>query len=174
MLSPIPSVRILLEAEEAEEIESPVSIADDVPDASKGRCCYLGPEKVNEKPETAQYKKGYPGAEHPGYARLSFLAPETADYTVWVRVRWSDDCGDSLDVAVDDAFWGTVQGNASKYEPRWIWLRVGSPRMPLTRRFIKGTRHVLALCNREDDLYFDQVLLVDAGYDVDPVGIERP
>jgi len=169
-----PAAWIVLEAEDAEELEPPVRLAEGVEGASGGRCCYLGPEKVNERPETAQYTKGYAQAAHPGYARIRFGAPTTAVYVVWVRVRWSDDCGDSLDVVLDGTYLGTIQGNADKENPRWIWLRVGGPRDPVTRRLGQGTEHTVTLCNREDDLYFDQVLLVDADSPVEPVGIVAP
>lgn len=173
MISDTPRARILLEAEDVDEIELPVSIATGIEGASHGKCCYLGPEKVNEKKETAQYKKGYPEALYPGYASVSFKVPETAEYTAWVRVRWSDECGDSLDIALDGKFLGTVQGNSDKKNPRWIWLQLGTARIPLTARLEAGSTHTLTLANREDDLYFDQVLLLDKNQPVEPVGVEK-
>lgn len=164
--------RVLLDDEDAAEAEPPVSIDMDVAGASGGRAFYLGPEKVNEQPETRQYRKGYPGAPHPGYARWRFETPQTANYRVWVRVRWSDDCGDSLDVAVNGRFLGTVQGNADKDNPRWMWLPVGTVDQPLTVHLPAETAHTLTLANREDDLHFDQVLLVEAGNAIQPVGVQ--
>lgn len=169
-----PAARILLEQEADARVEPPVRVVMDVPGASGGRCFYLGPEKVNELPETRQYQKGYPEATHPGFARWSFRSPQTANYRIWVRVRWSDDCGDSLDVAVNGAFIGTVQGNADPDEPRWIWLSLGSRNLPLTVHLPADKEHTLTLANREDDLHFDQVLLVEESSPFEPVGVQKP
>jgi hypothetical protein len=172
-----PAARIVLEAEAAAvdgAIEPPVQVREGVEGASGDACCYIGPEKVNETEEIRQYERGYPNAAAPGYARLAFTAPETGNYRVWLRVRWSDDCGDSLDVVVDGRFLGTVQGNADKDNPRWMWLPLGRAQAPITVHLEAGKEHALTLANREDDLWFDQILLVDAEAVVEPVGILEP
>jgi hypothetical protein len=160
----------VLEAEDAIYIEPPVSVVTGIEGASKDKCCYIGPEKINEKKEVKKYKKGFASAYHPGFAKLKFRCENTANYCIWARVMWSDDCGDSLDIAVNGKFLGTVQGNSAKYSPKWIWLRAGGA-YPLSKRFEAGKDYTIELCNREDDLYFDQVLLLGADEKFQPSGI---
>jgi hypothetical protein len=172
IIKPARAPRLVLEAEEADAVEPPVRIVADVEGASHGRAAYLGPEKVNESATIRQYNKGYDGASHPGFARWSFVPETSGNYRIWVRVRWSDDCGDSLDVAVDGTYRGTVQGNADKENPRWDWRPLGSDRAPVTVHLEAGRAHTLTLANREDDLHFDQVLLIGESSELVPVGIQ--
>lgn len=167
----LPEGFILIEAENAEKIEPPVQLSNAVADASNGKCLYIGPEKVNEKAETRQYKRGFLGAANPGYARYSLSPPVTALYSLWIRVRWSDDCGDSLDICFGDKYFATVQGNSAKYNPEWIWLKAGDSSLPLSKKLKKGKKYHLVICNREDDLYFDQILLIDSSSAYEPAGI---
>lgn len=169
-----PRRQVLLEAEDAAEVIPPVSVVDNVEGASGGRACYLGPEKINESPEIADYAKGFPGALHPGYARLKFSVPRSGNYKVWVRARWSDDCGDSLDVAVNGNYLGTIMGNAGRGEPVWHWYSVGAGRNARSVHLEENKGHTISICNREDDLHFDQILIIDAESRLEPVGIISP
>ncbi|MHC4871390.1 MAG: hypothetical protein ACYTFY_06060 [Planctomycetota bacterium] len=167
----LPEGYLVIEAESAQRIEPPVQLKDGLPGASSGKCLYIGPEKVNEKPETRKYKRGFLGAANPGYAEFSFTPPVTALYSLWIRVRWSDDCGDSLDICFADKFFATIQGNSAKYNPEWIWLKAGNADLPLSKKLEKGKEYRLLICNREDDLYFDQILLIDSASVIEPAGI---
>lgn len=167
----LPEAYLVLNTRDASEVEPPFTIKEGMIGASGGKCFYIGPEKVNEKPETQQYKRGYLGAANPGYVKYRFKAPHTALYSVWVRVRWSDDCGDSLDICFGDNFFATIQGNSSKYDPKWIWLKAGSFDFPVTKKLEQGKEYTLMICNREDDLYFDQILLIDADAEFEPADI---
>lgn len=167
----LPEGYIVIEAENAEKIEPPVQLSSAVADASGGKCLYIGPEKVNEKKETRQYKRGFLGAAHPGYAKYSVSPPVTALYSLWIRVRWSNDCGDSLDICFGDKYFATIQGNSAKYNPEWIWLKAGDSSLPLSKKLKKGNKYNLVICNREDDLYFDQILLIDSSSSYEPAGI---
>ncbi len=170
-ISYLPKGYLVIEAENAIKIEPPVMVSDKIKDASFGKSLYIGPEKVNENPKIEKYSRGYMGASHPGYAEYEFTAPASALYSVWVRVRWSNDCGDSIDLCFGDNFFATIQGNSSKYNPQWIWLKAGSNDFPVTKKLEKGKKYTFLICNREDDLYFDQILLIDSTSTFEPVGI---
>lgn len=165
---------VLREAEDAVEMEFPVQLAEDVDGASHGRCCYLGPEKVNESDAIRGKRKGIPEALHPGFARYSIRVPTAEEYVIWVRTRWSDDCGDSLDVALNGKYVGTITGNAGRDRPRWRWYRVGAGIAETAIHLAPDQDHSLTLCNREDELHFDQILLVPAAARYEPRGVVAP
>ncbi len=155
--------RILLEAEEADVIAPPFQLArteDPVSSAaSRGRCVYLGPEKVNETADNAQYEPGHPDADHPGYLAWRFEPPATDTYAVWIRAFWVDDCGDSVAVSVDGSPPSPVGG---PIHGRWTWNLLRTGEGPARVRLDAGTGEPceLRILNREDDLYIDQVLLL--------------
>jgi hypothetical protein len=167
--------RVLLEAAVATKIEKPFSLNDG---SGKGcgsnaeKCLYLGPEKVNQSPETAQYSKGHPLAPHPGFARYEFTVPETDEYVFWLHAFWVDDCGNSVMVSIDGSEPLTLGG--STYGS-WNWdvLR-DNEGVPLHLSLKKDQTHTITLCNREDDLYIGQLMLLgsDRPWPV-PVGIAK-
>ncbi len=175
-----PGPRILLEAEAAKVIAPPAVVrsGDSGPaaTASNGKCVYIGPEKWNEKYRNGQvegtYDKGHEEARHPGFARYTFEVAEGASYALWVRVFWVDDCGNSIDISVNGSRPGALTG--STYG-RWLWQSfrdVENERVTLALE--AGKTYTLTILNREDDVYFDQILFVPADSPVDPVGIQEP
>lgn len=168
--------RILLEAEGVTEIELPFSLAratgQVAAGASGGKCVYLGPEKVNEKPETRKFKRGHPQAKHPGFVRYKFTVPWTGKYALWLRAFWVDDCGDSVLISINDSAPQTISG--STYG-RWLWncFKTGTGE-PAWLQLEKGKTYTLTICNREDDLYLDQIMLRSGDRSwPDPLGIEK-
>ncbi len=148
--------RILLEAESPAQIEAPAHVVEK-DGASAGKCVFIGPEKVNEKKETAQYTKGHPQAKHPGYARYTITPKTTGSYQLYVRAFWSDACGDSISISFNDV---EPQMLAGSTHGRWSWnlLRDATGRaVPL--HLNAGEPLTLTICNREDDVYVDQILL---------------
>ncbi len=168
--------RLLLAATQPKELEPPVAVRsggeDVLAGAAGGSACYIGPEKVNGKPETAQYKKGHPLAVNPGFAAYEFSVPADDDYALWLRAYWVNDCGNSVSVSLDGSAPRTLSG--STYG-RWGWnlFRTGDGE-PARIHLTKGQTHRLTICNREDDLYFDQILLLGTDRTwPDPTGIEN-
>jgi hypothetical protein len=170
--------RVLLEAEAADRIEPPFALAPaggPVPEgASGGISVYLGPEKVNETADNAQYEKGHPAADHPGFLAWRVRVPATDEYALWVRAFWVDDCGDSVGVSIDGSPPRPLGGST---HGRWTWnlLRTGEGAARVRLEADPETPHEIRLLNREDDLYIDQVLLLgtDRAWP-EPTGAARP
>jgi hypothetical protein len=162
--------RILIEAESAVHVEPPMQIRDEVLGASNEKSCYIGPERVNEKPEVMKYTRGYDTAVHPGFASYRFFISTTGRYEVWLRTQWSDSCGNSIDIAIDGTLLATVQGPAGRL-PTWRWVKAGTKSIPVSRLFKAGSEHELRICNREDDLSIDQILLLLEEDPFEPSGI---
>jgi len=174
-----PLHRVLLEAEAADEIALPAVVASAVEGpaggASKQKCCYIGPEKWNDRWKKGQvegeFRKGHEEARNPGFVRLVFEVPATADYVLWLRAYWVDDCGNSVDISIDGSRPGGLTG--STYG-KWLWQPLRSIENDAVRLHLEqGKKHTLVICNREDDLYFDQILLLDASQPTDPVVIQE-
>ncbi len=165
-ISPAPPMRVLrLDAGEALDARDVERLAD----TGGGAALYVGPEKFNDnwKENVAAGKVtrdessfGHPDAEYPGFARYAFRVPETGAYELWLLKYWVDDCGNSVDVAIDGAPPATL---TDMIVGRWAWLRLNNADGS-ARRFTldAGRDHALTLANREDDCYLETVLLRDA------------
>lgn len=102
-----------------------------------------------------------------GAAKFLIEVPRPADYILWARVWWEDECGNSFTMRVDNqpAF---VFGQDSTVRC-WHWVRA-PPRLPCLS--LSAGEHLLVVSNREDGARIDQILLTaDPKYV--PVGIER-
>lgn len=160
--------QVILQAEDAKEVEAPAVVrSGDGPvlnGASGGKCVYIGPEKWNEKWKNKQvegvYKKGHEEAEHPGYACYRFSVPATGDYVLWLRAFWVDKCANSVAISINGSSPALLPD--SNYG-RWVWTPFKNIEGELIKiRLEKGKTQSLTICNREDDVYFDQILLRDA------------
>jgi hypothetical protein len=84
-----------------------------------------------------------------GSATLAFDLPESGAYRSWARVRWADECGNSLALAFDGAakhvFQDAVYG-------AWHWVPVGD------HEFSAGP-HRAAFFEREDGVELSHLLL---------------
>ncbi len=163
--------RILIEAEDAAQIESPMSVLANVAErtegASKKGCVYLGPEKVNLDPACLkQGKKPYPSAMYPGFARYDFKAPSTGAYDLWLRAWWVNDCGNSVFVSIDEVDEKDLPKPLTAPLPLggstfgcWTWNPLKRKGVPVLLDLKEGQRYSIYIANREDDLYFDQILM---------------
>jgi len=88
---------------------------------------------------------------------------EAGEYMLWLRVRFSGACGNSLGLFLDGERLGTVED--ALFE-RWHWLPLRGRRLPLS-----AGEHRLVIANREDGAACDQVLLT-TDPDYRPAGIE--
>lgn len=155
--------RIVIECEDAIKIEYPVTLVREPMDiasgASGGAMLRIGPEKINESEEILRCERGHSSAANPGYAILKLPVAKTGIYHLYVRAWWVDDCGNSVDVSIDGGEPATVTGTVFK-QWRWNPMKDNSGR-PIKLHLNQG-ESTLTLLNREDDLYLDQILLVDA------------
>jgi hypothetical protein len=100
--------------------------------------------------------QGAASAGGTGRAALPFSAPASGMYSLWLRCRWMDSCGNSLSVSLDDSSPQTV-GQDGVYGV-WHWIRAGQIDLP-------SGDHRLTLAEREDGIEVDQALLTtDAGF----------
>lgn len=149
---------VCIEAETAATLAAPVAVADagsttnapELKGASAGKCLVI-PEGAGKPPEVQ------------GTATFRLVVRASGEFYLWQRVWWSDSCGNSVTVVVDDgkpyAF-----GQDGTYKS-WHWVR------GMKLRLDAGS-HELRLENREDGIAIDQLLLTsDLKYV--PVGIEE-
>ncbi|MCK6474518.1 MAG: hypothetical protein L6R28_22600 [Planctomycetes bacterium] len=132
-LKPLPANAVILQAAQA-EIVAPFVVSND-PTAAGGKALAL--------PQGTETK------EHTGRAKLAFEVKTEGVYRTWARVRWTDDCGNSLDWCFDGAEPRTI-GNDKAFEA-WHWI-AGEP-----RKLAPGP-HALTLIEREDGVAVDQIL----------------
>jgi hypothetical protein len=151
--------RVCFAAVTAGTVEAPmVAVTNGVPGAS-------GP--YLEIPEGA----GNPPKVEKGKAVYSLDIPADADYVLWARVYWDDECGNSFTVAVGDQP-GFVFGEDATYKA-WHWVKYPVSRTAKPIRLTKG-KHSLTFHNREDGVRVDQILLTtdrrSVPVDIEPVG----
>lgn len=132
-LKPLPANAVILQAALA-ETGAPFAVTND-PSAAGGMALAL--------PQGTETK------DHSGRAKLAFEIKTEGLYRTWARVRWTDDCGNSLDWSFDGAEPRTI-GNDKAFEA-WHWI-TGEP-----RKLAPGP-HALALHEREDGVAVDQIL----------------
>lgn len=132
-LKPLPDNAVILQAAQADPV-APFVVSNDAT-AACGKALAL--------PQGTETK------EHTGRAKLAFEIKAEGVYRTWARVRWTDDCGNSLDWQFDSAEPRTI-GNDKAFEA-WHWI-AGEP-----RKFAPGP-HALALIEREDGVAVDQIL----------------
>ena len=140
---------ILFEAESG-LVTAPVALYDDA-EASGGKYA-LAPEG----PEHKEISIG-------GGVTYAIATPESGEYVLWLRAKWSGDCGNSLGITLDGQDLGDV-GDA--VHEKWHWVRLRRGKLTLA-----GGVHVLTITNREDGSAWDQVLLA-RDEDYRPAGIE--
>ena len=145
--------RIVINAASAKKIAAPMRWGKDAA-AVKG--------KFLEIPDSG--KTGAKVKEGQGHAIFEFEAKEDGKYYVHMRVWWTDACGNSIHVAVDDKKPIRIQDSTYKH---WHWVKAKRKVIKLT----KG-KHALKVSNREDGARFDQVLLINDKEYV-PQGIEE-
>jgi len=139
---------ILMEAELG-QVHEPVAVFEDA--AVSGGKYVLAPEG----PDNKEISIG-------GDVACRFSVAEAGEYKLWLRVRWSGACGNSVGLTLDGADFGTVED--SVYDV-WHWV-------PSGRRFrLAREKHLLVIANREDGAAVDQVLLTQ-DWDYRPTGIE--
>ena len=145
--------RVTVEAESAETIEVPVVVVreTDVPDGSK----YV-PGAANAAYLEIPQGKGNPPDNPHGRAVLVVHVPADGDYTLWCRVWWEDECGNSFSIKINDTA-PFLFGENATYKT-WHWMRypVARTAKPIT---LKAGTNTLTVLNREDGVRLDQIVL---------------
>lgn len=150
--------KVVVEAEKADEMLAPM-VLEDVSEASGGKCLVIveGAGKPGgDRPDGTKYPDLW------GRATYTIQVPADGEYVFWGRTWWLDSCGNSVDVAIDEAK-PQVFGGDSTFKS-WHWVK--GPTFEL-----KAGNHRLVVLNREDGVKLDQYLLTtDSAYR--PVGTE--
>jgi hypothetical protein len=110
--------------------------------------------------------KGNPPDVATGKAVFTIDIPEDGDYILWCRTWWSDECGNSFFINLDEAKPFTL-GEDSTFKT-WHWVKAPARLKQLT--LTKGP-HTLTVRNREDGVKLNQVLLTNDKQFV-PVDVE--
>ena len=109
---------VCIEAEAATNVIAPMRVTSKAPPAPKqGEPEPISGGKHLEIPQGA----GYPPKVTTGEATWAFEVPTAGRYYLWCRVRWDDECGNSLTMHIDDAKPFTF-GQDGTYK-RWHWVR---------------------------------------------------
>jgi len=149
--------RVCFPAVSAGTVEAPVAVV------SNGIAGASGP--YLEIPEGA----GNPPKRAEGKAVFTVDIPAEAEYTLWARVYWDDECSNSFTVAVDDQP-GFVFGEDASYKV-WHWVKFPVSRTAKPIRLTQG-KHTVTFHNREDGVCLDQILL-SADKRFVPVDVEK-
>lgn len=145
--------RVAVEAESAVKIESPMVLVtkDKVPSGLKfipgaSADAYLAiPQGVGNPPDNPN-----------GSATIEVDVPTDGNYTLWCRVWWDDECGNSFTVKIDDSP-PFLFGEDATFKT-WHWIRYPVARTAKPLSLTKG-KHTITFLNREDGVSLDQVIL---------------
>jgi len=129
---------VCFEAEHANSADYPFVI--DSPPGASGGLALAVPQGAGD----ALAFRGRPGA-----ALYKVPLPAAGTYALWLRVWWSDGCGNSVVVRMGQE--PPVDAVDNVFE-RWHWVRAGSWALPAGVVEIR-------LQDREDGVYIDQLLL---------------
>jgi len=159
------TVRICLDATAPDQMEPPMTVgwvsnAPPAVRANLGRDLSTG--RFLEIPQGA----GNPPKVEGGAAVYTFEVPVSGEYFLWCRVWWSDECGNSFWISLNDAK-PFVFGENATFKV-WHWLK--APARLKQLQLEKGPQK-LVIRNREDGAALSQILLTtDRNYV--PVGEE--
>ena len=158
--------RVTVEAEAAVEVSAPiVLVRKESPPANvkfaagaSGDAYLAIPQGVGNPPDNPN-----------GSATLKIDIPADDNYTLWCRVWWLDECGNSFTIKIDDET-PFLFGEDATFKT-WHWVRYPVARTAKPLYLTKGT-HQITFLNREDGVCLDQVIL-SADKRFVPVGVEK-
>jgi len=149
--------KLCFAAVSADRVEAPMVVVTNKVEGASGP--YL------EIPEGA----GNPPKVNAGKAVYTVDIPADAEYILWARVYWDDECGNSFTVVIDDQP-GFIFGEDATYK-KWHWVKYPVSRTAKPIALTKG-KHTITFHNREDGVALDQILL-SADKRFVPVEIEK-
>jgi len=162
--------RVTIEAESAGTVDAPVVVVttNTVPQGSK-----LVPDASGNAYLEIPQGQGNPPENPAGKATLMVDVPADGTYTLWCRVWWMNECGNSFTVQINDAP-PFLFGEDATYKT-WHWVRypVARTAKPIA---LKAGQNTLTFLNREDGVCLDQVVLSTnrrfVPVDQEPVGVK--
>lgn len=160
-------VVLCLEAESGTAMTAPLRVIKADEDAQHGDMRPVADGASGAAYLEVAQGKGNPPKVSGGTVSYSVALPESGTYTLWCRVWWLDECGNSFGVEVNGERAFTF-GQDATYK-KWHWVK-SPPR--LRQLQLKAGTHTLKLLNREDGIRIDQILLSNDRRFV-PVDIER-
>lgn len=138
-------VKICFEAESFKSIEAPMVLVTNGVEGASGTAYLAIPEGAGNPPKVTAGKASY-----------AFEVPADGNYTLWARVWWPDECGNSFTVVMDELP-GVVFGEDATYKA-WHWVKYPVARTTPPFKLSKG-KHTITFHNREDGACIDQILL---------------
>ncbi|MFA7173190.1 MAG: hypothetical protein WC340_07210 [Kiritimatiellia bacterium] len=152
--------RICLEAEGSHAIEAPMCIVSNNIGKASG-CAISIPEGAGNPPERCE-----------GAAEYTLELESKGAYTLWCRVWWADECGNSFTVKINDDP-AILFGENATYKV-WHWVKYPVARTS-AKINLKAGKNRLRIENREDGIMVDQILFSEdkrfVPVDIEPTGI---
>ena len=130
---PLPEGTVVLNAADA-AVKAPFALREDA--AAVGGLALVLPE-------------GAASGTGKGCATLKLEVPQAGAYYGWIRARWSDSCGNSVALQLDDG--PPVTAGQDRVFGTWHWVDAG-------KYELSAGEHLAALLEREDGLELDQLL----------------
>jgi len=145
--------RVTVEAESAEAVEAPMVVVsrESVPEDSK----YVDGASGDSYLEIPQ-GRGNPPKNPNGRAVFTVEVPADGAYTLWCRVWWADECGNSFLVKINEDAPFLFGENATYKAWHWVRHPVARTAKPIA---LKAGTNTISFLNREDGVRLDQVLL---------------
>lgn len=135
----------------------------EIPDGPEDR----NPNLVSPDNETGSYHKENRG----GSAEYKLVCATPGDYYIWVRVWWSDGCGNSLKFSIDGSPPKVFTGKEGTYKV-WQWAPILPEGMNARPYHLSAGEHRFVLSHSEDGIKFDQIFITTDSKKV-PQGIEH-
>ena len=167
---------VCLEAEAAKSIVVPAKVVDaasavsdddkKVAKAASGEKYVAVPRPKKPKGEANDKPPCFDAKTGTNVINFAFEVDKNERYALWCRVWWTDECGNSFFMTIDDTPVFTF-GQDGVYK-RWHWIRASKR---LKQMVLTKGEHSLQIKIRETGVRLDQILLTrDPKYV--PVGIE--
>ena len=157
-------VEIVMEAESA-KVTAPMVIRTDDASQSRSELQQASGGKYVDLPE-----KAGKGDEVGGKVTFTVDIKQRGTYRLWARVWWTDSCGNTFGVVVDDGKQATLGDDGTCNSWQWVCLKgdAGVFRLP------KG-EHTIEFRNTEDGVRLDEILLsTNTDEQAPPQGIVSP
>jgi hypothetical protein len=143
--APPTNVRIVVEAESANQLRSPMA------SRSEGETRYISSSSNNG-----------------GYARYDVNIPKAGTYVIWGRIKSANDASDSFYVTADGGTRDIYDTAEGKWSPAWQWTVVngrgssGGPNSITPRKFtLTAGKHTFQFDGRDPNTALDRILITD-------------
>ncbi|HUW32972.1 MAG TPA: hypothetical protein VM223_15295 [Planctomycetota bacterium] len=164
LISVSSTVEIVLEAEDA-AVSPPMVVANDDASKARGEIFQASAGKYVDLPEGVGK-----GDKVSGKVAFKTTIEQAGRYRLWARVWWTDGCGNSFGVAVDNGPQATIGEDGTYNSWQWVCLKGDDG----VFRLSKG-KHTIEFRNTEDGARLDQIYLTtNLDEQAPPQGILSP